>query len=805
MFPSRVYIGIRVLLYSALAIGVGLLGCESPPEDAPVQVEADAGADATDVDAIDVMGDTGAESTPIGTPVEACPAGEFVAGDWFLGQGLCRAQAPTMTDWDCPQGWSEESGAAGQHADGALPAELSDYRVCGVSGPADGCAAGELALVGQSECVPHGSDCPEAGHLWGQEQSIRQRASGFSGRILYVAADAAPGGAATRSDPVALAEAVSAAENGDIIALSVGDFTEQLTLASDVALVGACVESTIIRPPAQPAEPAITLAQDGEALVADITVDGGQTGVSVADATAITRLQAVRIQRARSSGLSVQAGAGVVSAEQLVVTDTAGDADGAAGYGVHVGAGAQLDLSSAWLAQNRTVGVLVSGEDTDVTLSDTAIVGTRHQEADGGFGAGVVVGQQASLSLERVWVHDNRHTGVMAEGDGTQAALTDVFIEATRGQHGLGKHGFGLTVSRGASAQLRRVRLEENRSVGLAVRGEGTVVDASQVLIRQTQLEAAANDGGLGVQVDDGATVELESVWLDQNHSVGLLGWGEDTQVQLSDTLITRTEADADGALGIGVQIGSGAALDLSRALLHHNRVVGLKAQGSHTSVEVRDIAVTGTRPQAVDDQVGAGVLVHDDAELLVERAWLKGNRSVGLWMHGEDTLARLTDVVVLDTLPQQSDDRFGEGIVMQRDAEIDLERAWLSGNHQLGLAAWGGSHGRCADLVISGTRASAVGYGDGVFLLESSDIEFVRAVVHDNERHGMVVSNAGARLAQSVISANQVGLVRQQQTEVVLQDSRFEGNQQSEEQCQLLCYDEPPESEPVDALPPLD
>lgn len=808
MSRIRAFTPFRMVLLWVVCLAVAALGCDPDVEGGAEQLDAGySDADQSDAGLADAA-DT-ERSAPQSTPEEACPSGVFAGGEWFEGQGICKAESPTLSDWDCSERWQSEPASDGEQFGELMPTRFTGYDICRPPAIPEDCSAGFMAVPGESQCVQQGSACPDEGDGWRQEQSIRQRADGFDGRIFYVAPDAQAGAAGTRAEPAPLAEALSDASDGDIVALSAGEFGGGVTLDADIALLGACVSATTIQTASEPAESAdagLSLSQVGGALVADLTVNGGEPGVSVVDPSGMNRLEGVRVESAEFEGVSLQGGSGGVSAREVVVTGTESRADdGAAGYGIHVSGGAKLDFARGWLEQNSGVGLLVQGGQTSVELVDAGIIGTRRQAADGSFGSGVVVGQGADLRLERVLVRDNRFTGVMVEGSGTTAVLTDIAIEATRGQQADDRYGQGMTVTGGASAEIRRARLDANRTIGLAVRGEQSSVTASQVLLRGTQPEAADGSAGIGMQVDGGAAAYLEEAWVDDNLTAGVLAADSDTEVELQDTLITRTQADEDGARGFGAHVNGGATLRVRRGHVHQNRVVGIKGYGARTSMEFTDVTVTDTQPQADDDAVGTGILVHDGAGLTIERGWLQHNRSSGLWTHGDDTKATLSDVVVLETQPQLSDEKYGEGIVMQENSEIDLTRAWLSTNHHLGLAAWDGSHGRCADLVISDTVVGTLGFGDGAFLLQQSEIEFVRTVVRNNERHGIVVSNAAASLTDSLITRNKVGLVRQEETDIVVRDSRIRDNEQAEERCELLCYDEPPTSEPVDALPSTD
>ena len=139
--------------------------------------------------------------------------------------------------------------------------------------------------------------------------------------------------------------------------------------------------------------------------------------------------------------------------------------------------------------------------------------------------------------------------------------LEDALL-ANNAQAGLMVHG------EGSRAELRRVRVTDTRSVGLAARG---------------------------VQVQDGGEVRLSETWLSHNAGAGLVVHGGRAYLHR-----TAVEANTVADSGDGVAVVAGGHLEADGILIaNHPR--GLVVVGS--TADVRDSELRGNRQDLVRDE----------------------------------------------------------------------------------------------------------------------------------------------------------------------------------------------------------
>ncbi|MFC1482617.1 hypothetical protein ACFL51_02305, partial [Myxococcota bacterium] len=142
----------------------------------------------------------------------------------------------------------------------------------------------------------------------------------------------------------------------------------------------------------------------------------------------------------------------------------------------------------------------------------------------------------------------------------------------------------------------------------------------------------------------------------------------------------------------------------LDSALIEANHATGIIVVG--TDAEISSVVIRDTLPQQSDESGGIGLYSCCDpaadvcSSLRLDHAFLQANQSMGIALLG--THADISSVVIRDTLPQQSDGMFGNGIQAFFDEDtgaigtLRLERALLQANHESGISLWG------IDAVIS-------------------------------------------------------------------------------------------------------
>ncbi|MEO1271180.1 MAG: hypothetical protein AAFX99_24070, partial [Myxococcota bacterium] len=337
---------------------------------------------------------------PMMTSPEGCPAG-------MSPEGVCLPVTPALPRWFCPDGWENVQlfSSAEQFGD-HWPDTLAIPTACRPPELPRSCPPGMMPVVGESGCVRMGPECPSDGSLWPNEAALRARAAEYEGRVWYVSPDGLPEGDGTPQNPLgSVAVAVAQAVAGDVIALGVGTFMETVVLDKNVALVGACVEGTLLTAPDPGSEAILRVARGSAARrwVSDLTLTGARPGLSV-DRVSGVQVHAVHIRGASGVGVLAGSFSGLpLVLEDVLITDTvqtqlSGGFEGG-GAGAFLSQGV-VQANRLTLIGNSLGGIIVTGGFSDVRLADVAIVDTMLNPALG-VGGGIAVQSGSTVTLER--------------------------------------------------------------------------------------------------------------------------------------------------------------------------------------------------------------------------------------------------------------------------------------------------------------------------------------------------------------------------------------------------------------------
>ncbi len=260
-----------------------------------------------------------------------------------------------------------------------------------------------------------------------------------------------------------------------------------------------------------------------------------------------------------------------------------------------------------------------------------------------------------------------------------------------------------------------------------------------------------------------------QRVAIDDAATAGVYASDPDTIVELTDLLVQRTRAAADGTAGNGVTLFDGASVTLSRVQLDDNRQVAL-AIGGAAVVTVTDLVARRTAPEDASSRYGRGIELARGARLTLDRGLVEACRSAGIFLaDGAELDAR--HLVVRDTEPEALDLSAGVGIWAQDDARVVLADARIERSRFVGVAAVAATV-TATDLVVEGVSeaacaASACPYtgGFGVAAHFGGSVALSRFVVRDAALCGVVVGandpsrpSTGMDLEDGVISVAPIG-----------------------------------------------
>lgn len=544
-------------------------------------------------------------ATACGEPGGGSPSADAGAPDAESIAPPAPPAPPALTP--CPQGWREVVPAEGDRA------ECDPW-------PASGratCPAGEAHFPGEPGCAPIGAPCPAGDWPEGLPAGVT---------VLHVRAGTPAGGDGSAAAPYGtIAQAMSIASPGTIVALAKGTYEEAVALRAGVTLWGACAAQTRISHPVPTDLSGIVTVVGANTVLRDVRVGGARAGVLVTTGRSV-RLEGVLVEEATGAGLLALGG--VVTGDTVVVRGTRSRGDRTFGHGLHAEVGATFTLTRVVIEGSRAAGASVVDAGTSLTLADAAILDTESEERAALGGYGLHCRDGARIDAARLYVARSRAAGAFVSYPGSRLTAVDAVIRETRPTEADGTGGLGLVVQYGATAELARVVLAENHMFGAAANEMSTSLTITDGVVRDTIAQASDARYGRGVGAQYGSRVELRRVALLRNMDVGIIALSGGTTVLLEDLVVrdTRSRADLNG--GRGVELAHGATGELRRAELARNREISLAVFGEigATRLVATDLVIRDALHEAcaettcAEEPLGIGIGAYVDGAIDLTR-----------------------------------------------------------------------------------------------------------------------------------------------------------------------------------------
>lgn len=592
-------------------------------------------------------GDTGAVASEDGGTAD----GTVDSGDAITIVPPAAVAPPNIV---CPEGWSD-------------PGDGTPCEPWPETGP-EPCGAGQAHLPGSPGCQPIGDPCPAGEWPEGLPTDVA---------IVYVRAGAT--GTGTTSDPFGrIADALASAPSGAIVAVARGSYAEMIALTRPVTLWGACAAQTRLAPTTPSALSIVAIAAAG-VVVRDLGIGGAGRGITI-EPSASAMLSGVAIEGASGVGLLVR---GDVVARGLVVRGTRPIDD--IGVGVTIESGASVELDRAAIEQNRETGMLASGPSASLVARDVVIRGTL-PTSDGANGGGVKALAGAMVSLERIAIEANQDEGIYAST--SSVLLRDAVIRDTAPRStGLG--GVGIIAAENGVVDGQRVRIERSTHMGVYAGRPGARIMLADSLVAGTR-PTPAGTFGMGARAGDGGRVELLRSIVRGNASAGVLAQIEGSSVSLADVVVEDTVPQAsDSSGGHGLLAELAATVDVARARFSRNRTIAVLAMDPGTTLAASDLVVEDSAPSISSESGGVAITAGRGAQLVLERARLERNQSLGLVVSQPGTRAVVSDIAVLDTAPDPRTGGHGGALQVDRGAVLEMSGALFERNHALTVSAF--------------------------------------------------------------------------------------------------------------------
>lgn len=392
----------------------------------------------------------------------------------------------------------------------------------------------------------------------------------------------------------------------------------------------------------------------------------------------------VLVQGVQESSGGIPATIWVESASDAAIHDLS---IGGLGVGILAEQAPGLAVSGVHVNSAAIYGVYAIGPMTELLLSNSLIAGTNPRQSDQTLGVGVTIAKGAYAEISQSAIIANHSMGLVAVDLGTEAEVSEVIVEGTLSQASDDTLGEGVYVWSGATMKISESAVVGNRERGVYLGLADSVLEATSCIIEGTLPRASDLKYGRGVQVQDGALMKLSANVISDNRSVGIGAFSPGTQLFASGNLVSGTlPREKDLALGRGVVVEYGPDVRFSDNSIVANHAEGLFIAGALFDGE-RNI-VEGTLPEASTLNHGDGVYAADGSHVELEGTALTGNHAWGMSIFDVGTEVVLSRSIVSGTLPQQSDLNFGRGIEVQSGASLDAIGNAIIGNPDVGLAA---------------------------------------------------------------------------------------------------------------------
>ncbi|MBM4343565.1 MAG: hypothetical protein FJ100_09330 [Deltaproteobacteria bacterium] len=625
------------------------------------------------------------------------------------------------------------------------------------------------SLQGEPICVPDPAECGAAPYAPGPANAI------------HIDAAAPAGGNGSATAPfTSFAAAATAVFPGATVLLAAGTYAVNLKVSFALTLVGRCAAKTRL----QSNGVANGLLAKRQAApytveVRGVHLAGGLQAVAVTGPTTVL-LRKVYVSGAIQVGLAVAEG-GAIDAQDVVVDSTQPvPATGQYGFGAVVQAGSQMTLQRTLLSRNHSIGLALTPNAVAVA-SELAITGTQPDGA--GDGSGVAVHAGAQFTATGLRIARSTGTAVRVVGAEGTALLTDAALLDTSSNPKLNDYGRALDVGDGAKVRLRGVRVQGNREVAVFGLGQGTRIDALDLLVRDTEPGATNGEFGIGLEVTKQATASARRVWLHRNSSMGA-AVSNGGVLELRDALANEAKTEVSGALGRGFHAAKGGTLMLERVRASVNREAGIGCTAG--TLTVIDALVDGTTADKIGTG-GGGVALNDGCAAALTRVRLSGNR-LGLGMAGGT--AKLQQVTIDHSKPDAAGVG-GFGVVLHQAAQLDVQQVLVAGGAAAGIAAAGNGtvvRGRHVVVRDVGPRQGQGGDGMGLAALVGGRLDMRDLVVQNCRSAGVIVSDSksSGRFANaafvairgSLVAPQGRGLVVQVDASVEVAGARMVGNE---------------------------
>lgn len=477
-------------------------------------------------------------------------------------------------------------------------------------------------------------------------------------------------------------DAMQAAPPGSIVAVAKGHYDEDIELAANVTLWGACVSQTVLASSA-PIMTRGTLNVLTTGTVKNVTLSGARPGLFAVSSSAHLTLTDVWVRDAQYVGVYALSGARV-AATNLLITGIGGGPTDTAGRGIVAQGKSQLTLQRVSIENTRETAVSIAEAQTTLTAKALLVRHTQSRPNQPKASCGVMAGALAKANVTASLLEQNQGLGACAIDNGV-LTLEDSVIRGTTGVGNQERSGIGASAL-SANLTLNRVSVIANGEFGVSA--EFGTAFLNDVLVLDTQGRADGTNG-LGLVSLSSGRIDGHRVAVEASRAAGVVSAYGSSTVTLTDVTVRGTLAERKSqTLGIALALNEGAQMAIERAELSDN-VSGVFVTGNRSTLIATDVVVRATRPNSERGE-GRGIEAYLGAQVIAARMQLQATVDSAMFVASAGTLVTVTDLTITGTKSRPSDGTWGRAVQVQDGATLQLERAVLADNRECGINVWG-------------------------------------------------------------------------------------------------------------------
>ncbi len=297
------------------------------------------------------------------------------------------------------------------------------------------------------------------------------------------------------------------------------------------------------------------------------------------------------LSRNRAGGIDVVGATAHVRDSIILDTEFARDGRGG-GVGLRGSRGARIDAERLHLQRNIVAGIALYDSPTHLDLANSVIVDTAAEPAIMQQGNALSLRTGASATVTGAAFRANHEAALLVLGPRSSADMADSTLEETA-PRGDGVAGAAIVVQSGGRLSARRLVLRESSDYALEVAETNSTVDLADSVIRETHSRRGSRDG-FGVGVNTGGTARLVRVRVLHSENAGVVAFGADATLEITQSVVTSTRTPPGGPSGGGLAAGQGGAR--SRGSYAHRRFGGRRSSCERRGIHRRNHGFRRTR-----------------------------------------------------------------------------------------------------------------------------------------------------------------------------------------------------------------